>query len=91
MLTLIEAETSELSGFGMLSITVGYPATSEVVGRHLDTNAIADQNADAMLAHLARNAGEHYMLAVVETDFKECVGLFVDNRAFRGNQIVFCQ
>src|SRR6185436_4913288 len=31
------------------------------------------------------------MLAVVESYFEECIGLFVDYRAFSGNQIVFCQ
>ena len=31
------------------------------------------------------------MLAVVEPDFEERVRLFIDNRAFGRNQIVFCQ
>src|SRR5438132_14000188 len=36
----------------------------QVVGRHLDVDAIASQNADAVLAHLARRMGEDFVLVV---------------------------
>ena len=39
--------------FARLSIAVGDPAAGEVIRRHLDTHAIAHQNADAMFAHLS--------------------------------------
>ena len=38
-----------------------------------------------MLAHLAGNTREHHMGAVVEADFKKCVGLLVDNSALSGD------
>jgi len=31
------------------------------------------------------------MLAVIEPNFKESVGLLVNNGALSGNQIIFCQ
>ena len=40
-----------------------------------------------MLAHLAGNGGQHDVGAVVELDFEKCVGLLINNRALRGNQI----
>jgi|SRR6516164_5290598 len=75
----------------LLSITVSDPATGEVIRRHFDNYAVTDKNADAMPSQLAGNRGQHDMLAVVEADFEECVRLFVNNCAFGGNQIIFCQ
>jgi len=74
-----------------LSIAIGDPAARQIIGRHFDADAIANQNSDAMLAHLAGNTREHDMGTIVEADFKKCVGLLVDNRALSWNQIVFCQ
>lgn len=44
-----------------------------------------------MLAHLARDGGQYDVTAVVELNFEKGVGLLVYNRAFGGNQIIFCQ
>ena len=44
-----------------------------------------------MLAHFARDGGQHDMGTVVELNFEKGIRLFVDNCAFRGNQIIFCQ
>ena len=43
----------ELVAPGISSISVSDPATSEVIRGHLDGYAVANQNADAMFAHLA--------------------------------------
>jgi len=44
-----------------------------------------------MLAHLAGNSREHDVRAVIQLHFEKCVGLLIDNRALRGNQIFSCQ
>ena len=44
-----------------------------------------------MLAHLARNGCQHYVVAVIESNFKESVGLLIYDSALRRNQIVFRQ
>jgi hypothetical protein len=79
--------SSEQTGFGLL-ISVGDAAARQIIGGHLYADAIAHQNAYAVLAHLAGNRCQNDMRAVVELDFKKGVGLFVDYRALRGNQII---
>src|SRR5712691_8471595 len=74
-----------------LFVAVGDSAAREIVGRHLDAHTIADQDPDAVLAHLAGDHREHNVLAVLEPDFEKGVGLLVDNRALRWNQIISCQ
>ena len=77
---------------GHLSLVpVGDAAARQIIGRHFHAHAIAYQNPYAMLAHLAGNGSQHDVRAVVELHFKKCVGLFVDYRALRGNQIISCQ
>src|ERR1051326_1428338 len=67
----------------VLFVPVGNAAARPVVGRHLDGDAIADEDAEAVLAHLAGNCGEHDVVAVIEAHFEKGVGLLVDNRALR--------
>src|SRR6185437_7686761 len=45
----------------------GDAALAEVVGRHLDIDAVAGKHADAVLAHLARGVRQHLVI-VVELD-----------------------
>ncbi len=66
-------------------------AARQVVGRHLNADAIADQNANSVLTHLAGNCRQHDVLCIVELNFEECVGLLVDDGALRRNQVVSCQ
>src|SRR6267154_102763 len=68
--------------------SISDPAARQIVRRHLYTDAVAHQNAYAMLAHLAGNSCQHDMRTVIEFDFEKGVGLFVDYRALRGNQII---
>jgi len=75
----------------VLLVPVGDPAARQVVRRHLDGDAIADQDANAIFAHLAGNRGEHDVFAVIEAHFEKGVGLLVDNGALRRNQIFCCQ
>ena len=63
----------------------------EVVWRHLYADAVADQDAYAVLAHLAGDCGQHHVRAVVELHLEEGVGLLVDDYALRRNQVVFSQ
>jgi len=44
-----------------------------------------------MLAHLAGNSREYDVRAVIQLHFEKCVGLLIDNRALRRNQIFSCQ
>jgi len=74
-----------------LSVTVSDPAPAQIVRRHFDGNAIAHQNPDAMSAQLTGNSRQYNVLAVVELNFEECVGLLINNSALSRNQIIFCQ
>lgn len=77
--------------FRLLLITVGNSASRQVVGRHLNTYAVADQDANPVFAHLAGNRCQYDVLGIVELNFKEGVGLLVNDSALRRNQIVSCQ
>src|SRR6185312_7977742 len=44
--------------------TVGDAALGQVIGRHLDQNLVADQHADAVLAHFARGMGDDLMFVL---------------------------
>ena len=72
-------------------IPVSDSASRQIVGRHFNAYPITDEDAYAVLAHLPRNCRQHDMLGVVELDLEKRVGLFVDDGAFRRNQIVSCQ
>ena len=71
--------------------SIGDAAAREVVRRHLYADSIANQDAYAMLAHLAGNRRQHDVSTVVELHFEKRVGLFVDYRALCWNQVIFCQ
>src|SRR5580765_626680 len=62
-------------------VTISNPAARQIVRGHLHADAVANQDADAMLAHLARNRRQHHMRAVIELNFEECVRLLIDYRA----------
>lgn len=66
-----------------LLVPVGNSSARQVVGRHLNTDAIAYQDPDAVLTHLAGDGGQYHMFAVIETHFEKGVGLLVDDRALR--------
>jgi hypothetical protein len=68
-----------------LLVPVGNASARQVVGRHLDTHAITNQNPDAILSHLTGDGGQDYVFAVVEPDFEKCVGLFIDDDALGGD------
>ena len=76
---------------GVLFESVSDSASRQIIGRHLNADAVAHENAYAVLAHLAGNSGEHDVRTVIELDLKKCVGLLIDNRAFGRNQIIFRQ
>ena len=76
---------------GVLFESVSDSASRQIIGRHLDADAVAHENAYAMLAHLAGDGRQHDMFAAVQLDLEECVGLFIDNSALSRNQIIFRQ
>src|SRR5579862_7656258 len=47
-----------------VAVAEDQPAAGEVVGSHLDRDAVADHAADAVLAHLARGVDQDHVLAV---------------------------
>src|SRR3546814_12236585 len=57
-----------------------------VVGRHLDVHAVARENANAVLAHLAGRMGQHFMV-VVELHAEHRVGQQLDNGTLEFQQI----
>src|SRR4051812_8795869 len=56
------------------------PTLGEVVGRQLDEHLVADQHADAVLAHLAGGMAENLMI-VLEADAEHGVGQKLDHLA----------
>jgi hypothetical protein len=70
------------SAMGLL-ISVGNSSARQVVGRHLNTHAVANQDPDTILTHLAGDGGQYHMFTVVETHLEEGVGLLVDDGALR--------
>ena len=75
----------------VLLIPVRDSASGQVVGRHLNAYAIANQDANSVLAHLAGNCRQYDVFRIVELNFEERVGLLVDDSALRRNQVVSCQ
>src|SRR4051812_18084088 len=49
---------------GGLLETVGDAALGQVIGRHLDQHLVACQDADAVLAHLARGVGDDLVIVL---------------------------
>ena len=68
-----------------LLVTISNPATRQIVGRHLNAHAVANQNADTVPAHSSGNRGQDDVITVVEPHFEEGIGLLIDNHALRGN------
>lgn len=76
---------------GTLLESVSDSAARQIVGRHFYADAVAYQNANAVLAHLAGNRRQNDVRTIVQLDFEKCIGLFVDYRALCWNQIISCQ
>src|SRR6185437_12295549 len=54
------------------------PAFCQIVRRHLDGDAVADQHADVVLLHLARRVGQR-LVPVVEVDAEASFGQALQN------------
>ena len=61
-------------------MAIGDSAFRQIIRRHFNVHAVADQDADAVAAHSARNLRHHDMLAAVDLDLKAGISLFIDNR-----------
>lgn len=66
----------------------GNAALAEVVGRHFDLDAVAFENTDVVLAHLARDVGQDFG-AVIKFDLKQGVGQGGGDYTFEFDDVVF--
>lgn len=57
------------------------PTFREIVGGHFDIDLVARQNADAILAHLARGMSKDFV-AIVELNPKHGIGENFGNNSF---------
>lgn len=71
-----------------LATSVGNTALGEVVGRELDGNRVAAENANIVFAHFARNMGR-YDVPVFQPYAERGVGKGLDDRSFHLNVIFF--
>jgi acid phosphatase class B len=71
-----------------LLVSVNDSATGQVVWAQLHDHAILRENADVVLAHLARDVGE-YFVSVGQLNAKHCVGQSFDHCAFDLDDTVF--
>lgn len=55
----------------LLLLSVSNAAAFQVVGRKLDGDLVAGEDADEILAHFSRNVGEHLVLVVSDAGFHE--------------------
>src|SRR5215469_8836291 len=65
-------------------------ALGEIVGRHLDRDAVAGKDADAVLLHPAGGIGQSFV-AVVEPYTKPRIGQELKHRALEFDQFFLCQ
>src|SRR2546423_14314255 len=72
-----------------LLVSVSDAPARKIVWRHLDANAVADEYAYSVLAHLAGNLCQHDVVAVVYADFEKGVRLFVYDDAHGGERLFF--
>ena len=72
-----------------LAAAVGNPPLAEVVGGDLYGDAVAAQDTDIVLAHLAGDMGGHDV-AVLQLDPEGGVGQRFDNGAFHFYVVFFC-
>jgi hypothetical protein len=57
----------------ILFIPVSYPAAIQIIGRQFNQNPITRKNSDEMLAHFARDVGQHLMLVILKLYPKHCI------------------
>ena len=68
----------------------GNAGLAEVVRGHLDVDAVADADADEVLAHLAGNVGQHFV-AVWQRHAKHGARQYLGHRAGQFNWFFFSQ
>lgn len=68
----------------------GDAGLAEIVGGHLDVDAVADADTDEVLAHLAGDVGEDFV-AVGQVDTEHGPGQDLRDDARQFNWFFFCQ
>jgi len=71
--------------------SVSDSATRQIIWRHLNADTVPNENPNAVFSHLPRDSCQDHVIAIVELNLEKGIGLFVDNYAFGGNEIVSCQ
>ena len=69
---------------------IGDAALGQIVGRQLDQHLVADQHADAVLAHLAGGVAEDFVV-VLQPHAEHGVGQKLHHLAAHFEQFFFCQ
>jgi hypothetical protein len=72
-----------------LAQTEGDPGLGQIVRRHLDADFVTDREADEMLAHLARNMGQHFVLIIVQRDLEHRSRQNRFNDAFQLDRLLY--
>src|SRR5581483_2393315 len=69
-------------------VAVGDATAGQVVGRELDLDPVAGEDADVVHAHLPGDVCEH-LVPVVELDPEHRVGKRLENRPFEDDRVFF--
>ena len=85
---LTDAETFTSLLPCVLLESIGDAAAGEVVGRQLDANAVAGEDADVVHPHLPRDMAQHFV-PVVELHPEHSVRKGLDDGAYYLNYVVF--
>ena len=78
----------EKSAYGRLSAQpVGNPTFGKIVGGNLDFDAVADGEANPVLAHLAGDVGKHFVVILLERHAKHRSGQHRGHCSFNFNAL----
>ena len=89
LISVVEpVETKAVTFQQSLLVAVDDAAAGQVVGAQLYDHAVLREDADVVLAHLARDVGEH-LVAVGQLNAEHCVGQSFDYCAFDLDDTVF--
>lgn len=74
---------------GTIAFDKCYATLVQIIWGHFNTDAFANIDPDARLAHFATNRRQNFV-AVFQLYTKHCVGQFVHNNTAENNNIIFC-
>src|SRR3546814_13543090 len=86
---LAEARTSRMARASTLLETIGNPTLGQIIWGELDEHFVADEDADAVLAHLAGGVAEDLML-VFQFHAEHGLGHQLDDLPAHSQKFVLC-